>query len=66
MKVIDDQQRGISPPSQLVQLDQFDITREQYNEKYDVGNRAIVRKEALPGFENTISASLQEHRNNIS
>ncbi|WP_208952085.1 hypothetical protein [Rahnella sp. ChDrAdgB13] len=66
VKVIDEQQAGIAQPNLLVQVDQFDLTRQQYNEKYDVGNRAIVRTEMLPGFEGTISDYLQDHRNKIS
>lgn len=66
VKVIDEQQQGIAQPNLLIQIDQFDLTRHQYNEKYDVGNRAIVRAEILPGFENTISDYLQNHRNKIS
>lgn len=66
VKVIDEQQEGIAQPNLLIQIDQFDLTRQQYNEKHDVGNRSIVRANMLPGFENTISEQLQNHRNKIS
>ncbi len=65
VKVIDEQQKGVAQPNLLIQIDQFDITRQQYNEEYDVGNRRAVRKESLPGFENTIDGYLQNHRDKI-
>jgi hypothetical protein len=66
VKVIDDQQHGISHPSSLVQLDDFLITREQYNQKYPSGFQQTISANMAPGFENTISDTLQSHRNSIS
>ncbi len=65
VKVINEQQKGVAQPNLLIQIDQFDITRQQYNEEYDVGNWGAVRKESLPGFENTIGGYLQNHRDKI-
>ncbi len=66
VKVFDDQQRGISHPSLVAQIDDFQITREEYNKKYPSGFNQPVRTEMAPGFENTIHDSLQKHRNTLS
>lgn len=66
VKVVDDQSRGISPPSHLVQLDEFLITRDDYNKKYPSGFQQTVIAEMAPGFENTIPDILQKHRNKLS
>ncbi|CAD5874834.1 hypothetical protein [Escherichia coli] len=66
IKVIDDQQRGVSNPNLLVQIDEFDIKRDDYNKKYQIGSLAVVRTSAPPGFENTIEDELKKHRNTIN
>ncbi|HDR2623503.1 TPA: hypothetical protein QCI71_004445 [Enterobacter chuandaensis] len=66
VKVFDDQQRGISHPSLVAQVDDFQITREEYNKKYPSGFSQTVRTEMAPGFENTIHDRLQKHRNTLS
>ncbi|MCK7419817.1 hypothetical protein [Enterobacter asburiae] len=65
VKVFDDQQRGISDPSLVVQIDDFQITREEYNKKYPSGFQTGVAINTPPGFENTITDSLQIHRDSI-
>lgn len=65
VRVVDEQQQGIAQPNLLIQVDQFDITRQQYIDKYDIGNRARVRTEMAPGFESAIHEYLQDHRNKI-
>ena len=67
VKVFDDQQRGISHPSLIDQIDDFQITREEYNKKYQVssGFQRGVEINPQPGFENTITDSLQKHRDSI-
>lgn len=66
VKVVDDQQPGISPPSHLVQIDDFLITRDDYDKKHPSGFQKIIRAEMAPGFENTILDTLQKHRNKLS
>lgn len=65
VKVIGDQQRGITHPSLLVQLDDFLITREDYNKKYPTGFQRTISINTPPGFENTIVDILQQHRDSI-
>ncbi|WP_419057247.1 hypothetical protein [Kluyvera georgiana] len=67
VKVFDDQQRGITHPSLVAQIDDFQITREEYNTKYQVssGFQTGVAINPPPGFENTITDSLQQHRDSI-
>ncbi|XUM27945.1 hypothetical protein ACQ86C_06580 [Enterobacter asburiae] len=65
VKVFDDQQRGISHPGLVVQIDDFQITREEYNKQYSSGFNQTVRAEMAPGFENTISDILQKHRDKL-
>jgi len=65
VKVVDEQQEGIAQPNLLIQIDQFDITRQQYIEKYDLDNRTRVRRDMAPTFEGAISEYLQDHRNKI-
>lgn len=66
VKVFDNQQRGISVPDLISQIAEFEITRATYNEKYQVGNRVVVKMNADPGFENTIDGELQAHRDSLS
>ncbi|QLW75090.1 hypothetical protein HV139_13690 [Citrobacter freundii] len=66
VKVFDNQQRGISVPGLISQIAEFEITRAAYNEKYQVGNRVVVKMNADPGFENTIDGELQAHRDSLS
>lgn len=66
VKVFDNQQRGISVPDLISQIAEFEITRAAYNEKYQVGNRGVVKMNADPGFENTIDGELQAHRDSLS
>ncbi|ELY4563217.1 TPA: hypothetical protein ONC27_004207 [Enterobacter asburiae] len=66
VKVFDNQQRGISVPDLISQIAEFEITRAAYNEKYQVGNRVVVKMNADPGFENTIDGELQAHRDSLS
>ncbi len=67
VKVFDDQQRGISHPSLVAQIDDFQITREEYDKKYPSGmHLPTVMPGMAPGFENTIEVTLQEHRNKLS
>ncbi|EJB8473951.1 hypothetical protein MW376_004105 [Citrobacter freundii] len=66
VKVFDNQQRGISVPDLISQISEFEITRAAYNEKYQVGNRVVVKMNADPGFENTIDGELQAHRDSLS
>lgn len=65
VKVFDNQQHGISTPDLLSQVAEFEITRADYNARYQVGNRAIVKMNSDPGFENTIRDRLQEHRDRL-
>lgn len=65
VKVFDNQQHGISTPDLLSQVAEFEITRADYNARYQVGNRAIVKMNSDPGFENTIRDRLQEHRDSL-
>ncbi len=67
VKVFDDQQCGISHQSLVVQIDDFQITREEYNKKYQIssGFQTRVAINQPPGFENTIIDSLQKHRDSI-
>jgi hypothetical protein len=66
VKVVDDQQQGISHPTQLVQIDDFLITRDDYDKKYPSGFQQSIQVEMAPGFENTIRDTLQKHRNKLS
>ena len=66
VKVFDNQQRGISVPDLISQIAEFEITRAAYNEKYQVGNRVVVKMNADPGFENTTDGELQAHRDSLS
>ncbi len=67
VKVIDDQQRGITHPSLLVQLDDFEITRAEYNQKYPSTTfQQSVNIDAKPVFESTIEEIIQKHRDQIS
>lgn len=65
VKVFDNQQHGISTPDLLSQVAEFEITRADYNARFQVGNRAIVKMNSDPGFENTIRDRLQEHRDSL-
>ena len=67
VKVFEDQQRGIAQPSLVAQIDDFQITREDYDKKYPSGLRQpTIMQGMAPGFENTIDSTLQEHRNKLS
>lgn len=65
VKVFDDQQRGLSHPSLMVQIDDFQITREEYDKKYPSGLQQAVTVNTAPGFESTITDALQKHRDLI-
>lgn len=65
VKVFDNQQHGISAPDLISQVAEFQITRAEYNARYQVGDRSIVKMNADPGFENTITDRLQEHRDRL-
>lgn len=67
VKVFEDQQRGISQPSLVAQIDDFQITRGEYNKKYQIssGFQTGVAITPQPGFENTITGELQNHRDSL-
>ncbi|VVT52203.1 hypothetical protein UYSO10_3921 [Kosakonia radicincitans] len=66
VKVIDDQQHGITSPSALILLDDFPITRTEYDQQYPSGFQQSVSIDTKPTFENTITDIIQKHRDQIS
>jgi len=65
VKVLDEKQQGIAQPNLLIQVDQFDITRGQYEEDYSIGYFTRVKIDMPPTIEGAINDYLQEHRNKI-
>lgn len=67
VKVWDDQQRGISPPSSIVEVASLTFTRESYNQEYGIGGfQRVVNRDSTPAFEDHVWKKCQEHRNSIS
>jgi len=66
VKVFDDQQRGISPPSLVEQINDFLITREEYVKNQSLGFSEPDEIEMSSGFEYSIHDVLQKHRNKLS
>lgn len=66
VKVWDDQQRGISQPSLIHEVETIRFTRSSYNEEYGLGGfQRTVAKEFPPAFEDYVWKKCQEHRNSI-
>lgn len=66
VKVFDDQQRGISPPSLVEQIDDFPITREEYVKNQSLGFTEPNDLDMSSWFEYAIPDILQKHRNKLS
>lgn len=66
VKVFDDQQRGISPPGLVEQIDDFPITLEEYVKSQSLGFDEGSDFDTSSGFEYAIPDILQKHRNKLS
>lgn len=66
VKVFDDQQHGISQPTLVAQVDDFQITRDEYVKTQSLGFDEPNWSEMSSGFEHTIPDTLQKHRNKLS
>ncbi|NEG91077.1 hypothetical protein [Leclercia adecarboxylata] len=66
VKVFDDQQRGISHPSLVAQIDDFPITVEEYVKSQSLGFDDGSDLDMSSGFEYAIPDILQKHRNKLS
>lgn len=66
VKVFDDQQRGISHPSLVAQIDDFQITVEEYVKAQSLGFDEGSDFDMSSGFEYSIPDTLQKHRNKLS
>lgn len=64
-QVYDDQQKGISPPYNIVLIDRLTINRAEYISKYQIGSNTVIRSQMAPSFEGYVSDYLQEHRNKL-
>lgn len=66
-KVWDDQQRGLSKPGSIVELDSLKFTRSEYQSFYGMGGfQKSVPSSQPPSFEGYIWEKCQEHRDSIT
>lgn len=66
VKVTDDQQRAISPPHSIVEIDTLEFTREQYLKDTGQGGPQRVVRDRMPNsFEGHVQEKCQEHRNGL-
>ncbi|MCK2286026.1 MULTISPECIES: hypothetical protein [Enterobacteriaceae] len=67
VKVTIDQQRGVTTPNLLSQVEEFDITLTAYHQKHNIGiPGANSQMGGKPTFEADIKNFLQEHRDRLS
>lgn len=66
VKVWDDQQQGIAPPSQIIEVAKLVITRDLYRSAYGLGGfQMSVARESPPAFEDYVWQNCQKHRDSI-
>ncbi|WP_414162034.1 hypothetical protein ACMGG9_07865 [Serratia sp. BNK-10] len=66
VKVIEEQNKGIADPKVLVLVDEFEITRSGYKERYGIGGfQTAIKFNMPPSFEGAILHYLQEHRDKL-
>lgn len=65
VKVFDDQQRGVSPPSLLVEVTELRFTRAEYVTRHKIGDRTFVRNDMAPDFEGDVRNECQKHRDSL-
>ncbi|WP_456310439.1 hypothetical protein [Serratia proteamaculans] len=64
VKVFDDQQRAISPPHSIVEIETLEFTRDQYlKDTGQDGFQTVVRTEMANSFEGHVQEKCQRHRN---
>lgn len=66
VKVIDEQTKGIADPKVLVEVDEFEVTQQNYRTEQSIGGikRAITYDLPL-SFEGYLNLKLQDHRNKL-
>lgn len=66
VKIWDDQQRGISPPSHIVEIETKKITQEEYKKFYNIGGlQSSVKTSPPPTLDEYVRQRCQEHRNSL-
>lgn len=67
VKVFDDQQRAISPPHNIVEIDTLIFTQEDYlKDTGQVGFQTAIRDRMPNSFEGHILDKLEEHRKRLT
>lgn len=66
VKVFDDQQAGVSPPHQIVLLDEIQLKRSDYEAKYEIGKRGAIKLYMPPTFESYVNSEVQSHRDKLN
>lgn len=66
VKVFDEQTKGIAEPKILIQVDEFEVTQQNYRIEYDIGGpQKSVKISIPPTFEGYLRHKLQDHRNKL-
>ena len=66
VKVFDEQTKGIADPKIVIQVDEFEVTQQNYRDEYDIGGpQKSVKTSFSPTFESYLSHKLQDHRNKL-
>ncbi|MDE5192637.1 hypothetical protein PYX08_20220 [Citrobacter freundii] len=66
VKVFDEQTKGIADPKILIQVDEFEVTQQNYRVEYDIGGpQKSVKISIPPTFEGYLRHKLQDHRNKL-
>lgn len=67
VKVTDDQQRSISPPHSIVEIDTLEFTHEQYMKDTGQGGFQSAIRDRMPNsFEGHVQEKCQEHRSGLA
>ncbi|MFE4109394.1 hypothetical protein [Kosakonia sp. YIM B13611] len=66
VKVTDVQNKGAGNPQILVEIDEFDVTQNQYNQDYGLHSpQTKVHMAGKPNFEQYVDQILQDHRGKL-
>ncbi|MEB6537476.1 hypothetical protein MXM81_00035 [Serratia plymuthica] len=66
VKVFDEQQKGIAQPKIILEIDEFQLTKKQYVEEYEIGQNRTIKLNMSPAFESYPRIKCQDHRNKLS
>lgn len=66
VKVFDEQTKGIAEPKIIIQVDEFEVTQQNYRIEYKIGGpQRSVKISVPPTFECYLRHKLQDHRNKL-